>query len=168
MLSFSRATSRPQILRGSGSLALAKPKNKAVATLRADLVPAVRVFLARRLLGRRRLEPKEAYGPHQGSEAEGNEVVRQARDGHRLAGSPDRDVDRAHQRPHRAPADAREGSLLAARPAEARRPAAQVPELPAEERSRGLPRPHQGAGPQAVAPTSPGGWRFERVPPIRG
>jgi hypothetical protein len=50
------------------------------------------------------------------------------------------------------PADAREGSLLAARPAEARRPAPPVPELPAEEGSRGLPGPHQGARPAPLAP----------------
>src|SRR5581483_5523360 len=108
-------------------------------------------------------------GPHEGSETEGDPDVRQARAGHGLPRGPDRDADRADQRPHRAPADAREGPLLAARAAQARRAAPPLPELPAADRPGGLPRPHQGARPQAVAPTTtPEGGGLSESRRIRG
>src|SRR5450432_1211350 len=123
--------------------------------LRFSVTPdsAVRVFLARRRWAGGDSLPGGGNGPHQGSQAGGNKEVRKVGDGHGLARGPDLDADGTDQRPDRAPADAREGSLLASRPAQARRPAAPVPELPAEEGSRGLSRPHQGARPAPLAPT---------------
>ena len=91
--------------------------------------------------------------PHQGSQAGSNETVRQERERHRLAGGSDRDADRADQRPHRASADAQEGSLLAPRASHAGRTPPPVPELPAKERRRGLSRPHQGARPAPLVPS---------------
>ena len=79
------------------------------------------------------------------------------------AGSPPHET---HQRSHRASADASEGSLLAARALEARRPAAAVPRLPLQKGHRGLPRPHQGARPPPVGlrdKRTEGRWKFERV-----
>src|SRR5262249_60606202 len=74
-----------------------------------------------------------------------------------LPGGPGRDVDAAHQRADRAPADAQARSLLAPRAPEARRPAPPVPELPAAEGRRGVPHPDQGARPAPLAPKTEGG-----------
>ncbi len=87
--------------------------------------------------------------------------------GHGLARGADRDADEADQRPHGASPHASEGSLLAPRPAEAGRPPTPVPDVPAEARSRGLSRPHQGARPAGASrqPGShPGGWKLGRAP----
>src|SRR5262249_44224964 len=97
-------------------------------------------------------EQEDGFGPHQGSKAGSYEAVRQEREGHGVTRSPDRDADRADQRPHRASADAQEGSLLAPRSAHAGRTTPPVPELPAEEGSGGLSRPHQGARPAPLVP----------------
>ena len=75
-----------------------------------------------------------------------------ARGRHRLAEVQIALLTRADQPAHRASADAHEGSLLAPRAAQARRPPPPVPELPAAEGSRGLPRPDQGARPAAINP----------------
>src|SRR3954451_8132597 len=97
----------------------------------------------------------------EGREAGTRRQVREARDGHRLARSPDRDADAAHQRADGAPALAPQGPLLTPRAPEARRAAAAVPELPAEERPRGLSRPHQGVRPAPLAPSPEGGSSSE-------
>ena len=60
-------------------------------------------------------------------------------------------LTRADQRPDRALATALEGSPFAPRPAQAGRSPPAAAQLPAAQGSRGLPRPDQGAGPQAVA-----------------
>src|SRR5262249_39321239 len=115
-------------------------------------------------LGRRRLPREETHEPHQGREAGDHQGTRPRGDGHRLAGGPDRDADAPHQPAHRAPPHAQARSPLASRAAPARRPQAPVPELPATHGSRGLPRPHQGAGPQALAQVIGGGSLSERPP----
>src|SRR5436190_2407964 len=110
-------------------------------------------------------------GADEGREAGSHRQVRQARDGHGLARGSDRDADSEDQRADAAPALAPQGSLLAPRAAEARRTATAVPELPAEEGPRGLPRPHQGARPPAMIPkdhrrpfsSDTEGWKFERA-----
>src|SRR5581483_1663432 len=91
--------------------------------------------------------------------------VREARDRHRLAGGSGRDADAAHQRVDGALAHAQARSLLAPRSAQARRAPAPVPELPAAEGRRGLPRPHQGARPAPVAPIKEGGSLSELLAP---
>ena len=111
--------------------------------------PAVSSFTPRGDSGA--LDRRRPHGPHQGSQAGADREARPQRDRHRLSRGPDRDAHPSDQRPHRAPADTREGPLLPARAAEARRPAAAVPHLHAEARPRGLSRPHQGARPQALA-----------------
>src|SRR5215212_9436569 len=98
----------------------------------------------------------------EGREAGPRRQVREARNGYRLARSPDRDADATHQRADGAPALAPQGPLLSPRAAEARRASAAVPELPAEEGPRGLSRPHQGARLAPLAPTIEG-WKFERA-----
>src|SRR5689334_16792177 len=80
-------------------------------------------------------EKKDA--PHQGREAGARSEVRQARDGHRLAGGPDRDADAAHQRADRPSADAQARSLLASRAAQARGSPPPLSELPAAQGPRG-------------------------------
>ena len=64
-----------------------------------------------------------------------------------------------------------EGSLLAARAPEARRPATTIPELHATKGHRGLPRPHQGARPAPVRlqrrSDREGGSLSEPAPPRR-
>ena len=57
----------------------------------------------------------------------------------------------AHQRAHGASPHAQARSLLAPRPAQARRASPALPQLPAAERRRGLPGPHQGARPAPLA-----------------
>ena len=64
---------------------------------------------------------------------------------HRQGRGPGRAADRADQRAHRAPAHPPQGSPLAPRAADARRPPPPVPQLPAAHRPRALPR----AGPRA-------------------
>src|SRR5262249_35051222 len=113
-------------------------------------------------LGRRRLPREETHEPHQGREAGDHQGTRPRGDGHRLAGSPDRDADAPDQPAHRAPPHAQARSPLASRAAQAGRPPPPVPELPAAHGSRGLPRPHQGAGPQALAQVIGGGSLRER------
>ena len=56
-----------------------------------------------------------------------------------------------------------EGPPFAPRPAQARRAPPAAAQLSAAQGSRGLPRPHQGARPQAVARKRHGGWKFERA-----
>src|SRR5690606_17940267 len=57
---------------------------------------------------------------------------------------------------HRAPAHPQEGPPLAARPAHARRSTAPLPQLPAAQGSRGLPRAGQRARPAQVTIVRPG------------
>src|SRR5438105_11868218 len=105
---------------------------------------------------------EEKDAPHQGREAGARSEVRQARDGHRLARGADRDADPAHQRADPAPPLAQARSLLASRAAEARRPSPPFSELPAAQRPRGVPDPHQGAWSEALSACDPapdqGGW----------
>src|SRR5262249_37279312 len=139
------------------------------ATLLADPASAVRVLPSRRAgaTGDHRQRGR-IDAPHQGREAGARTEVRQARDGHRLARGPDRDADPADQRADRASTQPQARPLLASRAAQAGRPPPAVPELPSAEESRGLPRPHQGARPAPLAPTSHEGWTFERAPRPRG
>src|ERR671934_822355 len=121
-----------------------------VATLLRDRASAARVLPARRR-GLRSRRPGGLVDPHEGSQAGHHLQARAQRDRYGLGAGADRAPDDAHQPAHRAPARAPEGSLLPARPLEARRPPAPVLELPAAERLGGLPRADQGAGPQALA-----------------
>src|SRR5215203_6261008 len=89
---------------------------------------------------------EEIDEPHQGREAGDHQGARPRGGGHRLTGGPDRDADAADQPADRASADAQARPPLAPRPAEARRTPAEVPELPATDKSRGIQSPHQGAG----------------------
>src|SRR5207249_1828459 len=87
----------------------------------------------------------------QGSQAGHLQEARAQRGRHGLAGGADRAPDDPDQRADRAPADASEGSPFAPRPAQARRSAAPDAGLSPAQESRGLPCPHQGAGPEEIA-----------------
>src|SRR3954453_17261334 len=106
---------------------------------------------------RPRAEPREArgrrgHGPDQGSEAGDHREAREQRGRHRLDAGAGRDADAADQRADRASARPQARPLLAARAAQARGAAPPLSELLAKARSRGLPRPHQGARPAPLAP----------------
>src|SRR3982751_2269566 len=132
------------------------------ATLRRDPGPARATFPRFRRDAAPWAEPEEAEGrrgrgPDQGSEAGDHHEARPQRCRHRLVAGADRDADPADQRADRASAHPQARPLLAARAAQARRPAPPLLELPAEARPRGLPRPHQGARPAPLAPKYPEG-----------
>src|SRR3954471_6077663 len=107
-------------------------------------------------------EREGIHEPHQGREAGHHQGARPRGDGYRLAGSPDRDADAADQPAHGAPSHAQARPPLAPRAVEARRPPPPLPELPATHEPRGLPRPHQGAGAEALARVIGGGSLSER------
>src|SRR5438874_2913889 len=87
---------------------------------------------------------------HQGSKTGDHRPARPQRGGYRLAPGADRTLDTACQRAHGAPEGAPEGPLFAARPAEAGRPPAAAPAVPAKARPRGIPRLDPGARPQEI------------------
>src|SRR5262245_28689456 len=99
----------------------------------------------------------------QGSQAGDCRQARPARGRHRFAGGADRPSDHPDQRAHRASAHAREGSLLAPRPAQARRSPPPAARLPPAHEPRWLPRPDQGARPAEVGPDPESGSLSERL-----
>ena len=80
-----------------------------------------------------------AHDDHRRGKARAHHQVRRHRDRHRGHPGPDRDAHAPHQPPDGASANAQARSSQPPRPADARRPPPALPELPAEEGSRGLP-----------------------------
>src|SRR4051794_23054741 len=138
-------------------------KTASLLPFRPTAASAVRVLPSRRA-GTPESFSKEAYDPHQGSQARHHRQAPPARLRHGVAAGADRAAHAARQRAHRASPHPREGPLLAPRPAQARGPAPPAPQLPPARGPRGLPRADQGARPQALGTTPRGGWAFVRAP----
>ncbi|CAA9402246.1 MAG: SSU ribosomal protein S15p (S13e), partial [uncultured Phycisphaerae bacterium] len=85
-----------------------------------------------------RAEDADRYGPQD------------TRQGHRLAGSPDRPADEADHGVDRPPADAQEGPLLPPRAAEDGQQAEQPAEVPDPRRPNPVPADHREARPAKV------------------
>src|SRR2546430_1789657 len=120
------------------------------ATLPARPQPRPCAELPRGVLGLRSRLPGGMSDADQGSQAGHLQEARAQRGRHGLAGGADRPPDDPDQRADGSPADASEGSPLAPRSAQARRPAAPDAGLSPAQESRGLPCPDQGAGPEAL------------------
>src|SRR6266516_340777 len=112
--------------------------------------PAVRVPWRAVRRPRRRISRRKINASYQGSKTGDHRPAWSQRGGHRLAAGSDRALDTACQRDHRALARAPEGTLLATRPAEAGRPPAAAPAVPAKARPRGVSRADPGARPEEV------------------